>query len=391
MKYWLSFILIVSLIDASFSQNLDSLYIQKINDTITSKFLNSERVIQLQLPRSYNIKEKKKYPLILVLDGDYLFNLVSGSVDFLSYWKEIPESIVIGIKQKKTRYDDSSVLDNSAFTPISSTASFYDFISNELIPQISKEYKVNDFKILIGHERTANFANFFILKKNPKIRGVISISPKLSVNMQRYLTEYFSNSNSKIAYTISSSKMDFESIFMGVESLSKSLDSIDNKNLLFNPIMFENENFYTLPSLSIPLSIKKTFSLYTDIYKAEYDSIISQLDSSPIEYLKNKYKLIEEFYDVDKQISKNDFDAIEKYIQANDQYELYDELFKLAVQEHPGTILPSYYKGRYFEGIGEFKKAIGTYRSAYNMNDLEGLTKNDLQTLADEIEADSNY
>ena len=145
MKYWLSFILIVSLIDASFSQNLDSLYIQKINDTITSKFLNSERVIQLQLPRSYNIKEKKKYPLILVLDGDYLFNLVSGSVDFLSYWKEIPESIVIGIKQKKTRYDDSSVLDNSAFTPISSTASFYDFISNELIPQISKEYKVNDF------------------------------------------------------------------------------------------------------------------------------------------------------------------------------------------------------------------------------------------------------
>ena len=194
MKYWLSFILIVSLIDANFSQNLDSLYIQKINDTITSKFLNSERVIQLQLPRSYNIKEKKKYPLILVLDGDYLFNLVSGSVDFLSYWKEIPESIVIGIKQKKTRYDDSSVLDNSAFTPISSTASFYDFISNELIPQISKEYKVNDFKILIGHERTANFANFFILKKNPKIRGVISISPKLSVNMQRYLTEYFSNS-----------------------------------------------------------------------------------------------------------------------------------------------------------------------------------------------------
>ena len=209
--------------------------------------------------------------------------------------------------------------------------------------------------------------------------------------MKRYLTDYFSNSNAKMVYTLSSSKMDFESIFKGVESLSKSLDSINNKNFLFNPNIFENEKYYTLPSVSIPSSIKKTFSLYSDIDKVEYDSIISLLDYSPIEYLINKYKLTKEFYDVDKQISKNDFDAIEKYIQTNDQYELYNELFKLAVQEHPGTILPSYYKGRYYEGIGEYKKAIRTYRSAYNMNDLEGLTKNDLQTLANEIEADSNY
>ena len=77
-------------------------------------------------------------------------------------------------------FKDSSVFDNITHTPISSTASFYDFIVNELIPYFSKNYRVSNFKVIVGQERTANFANFFLLKNDPQIRGVISISPKVS-------------------------------------------------------------------------------------------------------------------------------------------------------------------------------------------------------------------
>ena len=121
-----------------YSQNLDSLYVSRINDTITSKYLNEKRSIEVQLPRSYDLDDDKKYPLMLVMDGDYMFNLVSGNVDYLSYWGDIPENLVVGINQRKTRFKDSSVLDNLTHTPITSTASFYDFIVNELIPYISK-------------------------------------------------------------------------------------------------------------------------------------------------------------------------------------------------------------------------------------------------------------
>ena len=44
---------------------------------------------------------KKHIPLILVLDGDYLFEPFSGCVDYLSYWDEIPEAIVVGIRHGK--------------------------------------------------------------------------------------------------------------------------------------------------------------------------------------------------------------------------------------------------------------------------------------------------
>ena len=390
-KYTLNTFLFFLTINLLSSQNLDSLYVSRVNDTILSKYLNEKRAIEIQLPRSYETEVDKNYPLMIVLDGDYMFNIVSGSVDYLSYWGDIPENLVVGINQKDTRFQDSSVFDNITHTPISSTASFYDFIVNELIPYFSKNYRVSSFKVIVGQERTANFANFFLLKNDPQIRGVISISPKISENMNRYLNENLSKSNSKIVYTLSSSKRDFESIFKNVSELTASLDSIENKNLRFESLIFDKENHYILPSVSVPKSIRSTYSMYSDIDKIEYDSIISKLETSPIDYLKNKYQLIKEFYDLDKTISMNDFMAIEEFIEENEFFDLYDELSELAKQEYPGTILPSYYKGRFIEETGDPKKAMYIYRSAYNMKEVKGLTKEYLLELAERIKEDFNY
>ena len=391
IKYILNTFLFFVSINLLSSQNLDSLYVSRINDTILSKYLNEKRAIEIQLPRSYEIQSDKNYPLMIVLDGDYMFNIVSGSVDYLSYWGDIPENLVVGINQKDTRFKDTSVFDNITHTPITSTASFYDFIVNELIPYFSKNYRISKFKVIVGQERTANFANFFILKNDPQIRGVISISPKISENMNRYLNENLSKANSKIVYTLSSSKRDFESIFKNVSELTASLDSIENKNLRFESLIFDKENHYILPSVSVPNSIRSTYSLYSDIDKIEYDSIISKLETSPIDYLRNKYQRIKEFYDEDKKISVNDFMAIEEYIEENEYFELYDELSKLAFEQYPETILPSYYKGRFFEENGNPQKAMHIYRSSYNMNEIEGLTKEYLFELAERIKEDFNY
>jgi len=390
-KHIFNILLFVFAINSLSSQTLDSLNVSRINDTITSKYLNEKRSLEIQLPRSYYVKSEKNYPLMIVLDGDYMFNIVAGSVDYLSYWGDIPENLVVGINQKNSRFDDSSVLDNITYTPISSTASFYDFIINEIIPYFSENYRISNFRIIVGQERTANFANFFLLKQNPQIRGVISISPKISKNMNRYLAGNLSKINSKIVYTLSSSKRDFESIFKNVSELKISLDSIENKNFKFESLIFDNENHYILPSVSVPKSIRSTYSMYSDIDKVEYDSIISKLDKSPIDYLKNRYKRIKDFYDEDKTISVNDFMAIEDYIEENEFFNLYNDLSELAKQEHPGTVLASYYKGRFMEETGDPEKAMYIYRSAYNMMEVEGLTKEYLLQLAESIKEDFNY
>ena len=146
------------------AQQLDTISSYRLLDTISSKYLKSDRALKIQLPRSYDIETKKKYPLIIVMDGDYLFDITSGSVDYLSYWGDIPENIVVGVNQFGSRFQDSSVLDEFNFTPISSTSNFYDFLVKEMLPYVSDKYRVSSFLIAVGHERTANFINFLVLK-----------------------------------------------------------------------------------------------------------------------------------------------------------------------------------------------------------------------------------
>ena len=391
MKFLKFIFLFIVCSNFCFGQSLDSLYVSKINDTIASKILSEKRAFEIQLPRSFDKDDKTKYPLMIIMDGDHLFNMVSGTVDYLSFWGDIPENLVVGIKQIDSRFKDSSVFDNVNNTPITSTANFYDFIVQELIPYLSKNYRASDFIIVLGQERTANFINFFLLKNDPLIRGYISISPKFSKNMKEYLIQNLSQTNANILYTVSSSKQDFETIYEDVLNFSNSLDSVKNKNLKFKSFIYDEENHYTLPTLSVPRSIRETYSLYKDIDKIEYDSIISKLESSPVDYLREKYKNIKSYYGLDKKVSMNDFMAIEEYIESKEQFNYYDELSKYANEFYSGTILPSYYKGRFYEETGDPERAMKIYRSAYNMNEVQGLTKDYLLELADRIQDDFNF
>ena len=261
IKYILNTVFFILSINLLSSQSLDSLNISRLHDTISSKYLNEERTVEIQLPRSYSALEKE-YPLVIVFDGDYMFNLVSGNTDYLSFWGNIPEHIVVGINQKNSRFNDTSVFDNVTNLPISSTASFYDFIVLELIPYLKKNYRISKFNIIIGHERTANFANFFILKKNPLIRGVISISPKISNRMNDFLINNLVKTKSKISYILLSSLNDFETIIDNVNKLKKSLSGIKNNNLMFESIILDKDNHYTIPSTALPVALKKLYSLY---------------------------------------------------------------------------------------------------------------------------------
>ena len=63
---------------------------QAIYETIRSNKLNEDRQLKILLPRGYNEEDSKRYPLIIVFDGDYLFEAVSGNVDYYSYWEDMP-------------------------------------------------------------------------------------------------------------------------------------------------------------------------------------------------------------------------------------------------------------------------------------------------------------
>ncbi|MGG5487704.1 alpha/beta hydrolase [Meridianimaribacter flavus] len=371
-----------------FSAN--TIYSQANYESIFSEKLGEDRQLKILLPRGYSDDDNKKYPLIIVMDGDYLFEAVAGNVDYYSYWEDIPEAIVVGIKQADKRFDDCMYSEQNSL-PIETGAAFFEFVGMELIPYLNKSYKTENFRVAVGHGETANFINYYLLKDVPLFQAYITISPDLAPNMNEYLAERFGKLENKIFYYLATSTNDVGSIKEGTEALNKSLTGLDNKNLLYNFDTFEGPSHYALPAHAIPKALESIFFVFQPISKKEYTESILKLDSSPVEYLQEKYTTIKDLFGIDKKILVNDFRAIEAAIKKKEQWDYFEELGKIARKEYPDTLLGHYYLAQFYEQTGEPKKAMKTYRSAYILEEIGGITKDLMLEKADEIKADFGY
>ena len=95
------------------------IFSQKTFETISSYKLGEDREISISLPESYTKNPDKRYPLLVLLDGDYLVDPFQGALTYGAYWDDIPEVIIVGISQNKNneRETDCSVDDNTTGLP----------------------------------------------------------------------------------------------------------------------------------------------------------------------------------------------------------------------------------------------------------------------------------
>lgn len=359
-------------------------------ETIYSEKLQQERTLKVLLPKGYSDNHKKAYPIVLVLDGDYLFELVSGNTDYYSYWEDIPEVIVVGINQLDFRQDDMVYSEQNSL-PVETGAQFFEFIGMEALPFIQQKYKTEAFRVAVGHGETANFINYYLLKDQPLFNAYITISPDLAPNMPNYLSERLAVIKSKIFYYMATSQNDVPHIKEETTKLHDQLKVIDNKNFLYNFDEFESPSHYALPAHALPKALESIFLVFQPISKKEYTETILKLESSPVDYLVEKYQTINDLFGIKKQIIINDFKAIAAAIEKNKTYEHYEALSKLARKEYPDTVIGHYYLARFYEQTGEPKKAMRTYRSAYTLEEIGGLTKDMMLDKADAIKADFGY
>ncbi|MBU2950616.1 esterase [Tamlana agarivorans] len=351
-----------------------------------SSKLGEDRELKIQLPRGYD-KDNKSYPLILVLDADYMFEAVAGNVDYFSYWEDMPASIVVGVNQLNKRYDDCMYSEQNSL-PIDSGANFFEFLGLELIPHIEKTYRTGRFKVVIGHSESANFINYYLLKPQPLFQSYVAISPDLAPNMLDYLPEALRKVQSKTFYYLANTDKDSESIKSMTDALNSDISGVENDLLVYNFNNFKEPSHYSVPTNAIPVALEKMFKIYQPISKKEYKEVVLKLETSPVLYLQEKYQEINDVLGIEKPVLINDFKAIAAAIEKKEAYEYYEALGKMAREAYPETLLGGYYIGRFYEETGEAKRAMRTYQSAYTLDEIAGITKDDVMDRADLIKAD---
>ena len=363
---------------------------QTIYEEFQSAKLGTSRELKIQLPRNYEENTEKLYPIFIVFDGDYLFEPVAGNVDYYSYWEDMPEAIVVGINQVDSRDEDNHYSDQTYF-PVESGAKFFEFIGMELIPYIEDKYRTANFRVAVGHGETANFINYFLFKKEPLFNAYMALSPDLAISMLDNLPTRLSELERKIFYYLATSTNDIKPLREDANVLNTRLSALENKNIFFGFNEFDGPTHYSLPAHAIPNALESMFFVFQPISKKEYTERILTLETSPVAYLNEKYEMINELFNIEKQVLVNDFKAIAAAIEKNKTYEEYEALGKLARKEYPDTLLGNYYLGRFYEETGEPKKAMRTYKSAYILEEIGGYTKDEMMERADAIKRDFGY
>lgn len=363
---------------------------QITHETLNSSKLGETREIKIQLPRNYSANKEKVYPVMVVLDGDYLFEPVAGNVDYYAYWEDIPEMIVVGINQATSRQDDA-YYDEQRFLPAEKGAAFFEFIGLELLPHIEKNYRTAPFRVIIGHDFTANFMNYYLLKEQPLFQGYINLSPDLAPEMTNRLASSLERSSNRTWYYLATGGEDIPQLKEGILELDEKLKNLNNKNINYHFDNFEGATHYTLVGMAIPQAIEQIFEVYRPISLKDYNRILLQTSVSGYDYLVEKYETIQDLFGLEKQIRINDFMAVYNAMEKTRNWEGLKDLSKLASKHYPKTMLANYFDARYEEEIGNPKRAMRSYQNAYGQEPIAFLTVDFMLDKAEAIKRDFGY
>lgn len=361
-------------------------YAQKTVETFSSQKLGGDRDIYITLPPSYEKDNNQKFPLLLVLDGEYLFEPFQGALKFGNYWDDLPEVILVGISQNKQeeRYADSEY-DEESGLPIETGANFFDFIGTELMPYLQKTYRVAPFKIIAGHDTTAGFINFFLYKDNPIFDAFISLSPELALDMENRIPERLNAIAKPIYYYQSTADGDLKKIQKQTKELDEKVKVIQKETLNYKFDEFIGASHYSLVLHSIPNALYQFFAVYQPITTNEFNDKIVKLEYGYVEYLKEKYNTLEKTLNIQMPIRLNDFRAIEAAIVKNKMYNEFDELAILADKHYGKSMLSDYYMAQMYERKEDYKRAQKKYLSAFQKEPIGELTKDMMYDKSEEM------
>lgn len=357
---------------------------QTLYEEISSPKLGEKRKLKIQLPRSYHQSDKQTFPVILVLDGDYLFEPVAGNVDYYSYWEEMPEAIVVGIMQGNSR-DSDCAYDLTNNFPVESGANFFEFIGLELMPWLDKKFRTAPFVMAVGHELTANFINYYLFKDPPLFNGYIVLSPDFAPGLENLIGPRLEALPQRIFYYAATGSDDIKSIREVTQNLNTQLSAVNKDNITYYYDDFEGASHYSVVGKAIPSALEQIFSVFRPITRKEFDEVLLKLDTPIFDYLDNKYKTIEGLFGFKTIIRENDIIAIATASERKNDLESLEKVAKLAQREYPDTVLGYYYLGKYYELSGDKRRAMRTYQAAHDLEEVGFITIDLLLDSADRL------
>lgn len=277
---------------ASVAQNLNDKITVGEKSSLRSEILDEEREVYISLPSNYS-RNIHQYPVIIVLDAEYLFEITNAIVKIKSSRNEMPESIVVGIPNNTgKRYDMAMQLtypDGSTFFGGADGVKIKDYVSffgKELIPFLEMNYRVNHHKTIIGMSPTFGPVLEAFWNAPEMFDGYIVLASELAVKTksgqtvaERILTAIQDQNRSKSAIYIGKAGDDLKrrpkEEALAYDELNRKLENTANPNVNYRIEILENENHYGMSISGIEHGLETVYPgelwsvPYRDFWNAE--------------------------------------------------------------------------------------------------------------------------
>ncbi|ABE55367.1 putative esterase [Shewanella denitrificans OS217] len=260
----------------TFSAELNTGERVKLNSTI----LLEEREFQILLPENYHSNLGATYPVIYLMDGDYILHGVSGMLDFMANKAQlIPDVILVAIADKGTdKY-------RQYMTPAGLTAPFKEeddgkaekfltFLTKEVKPYVNSNYRTANNAILVGHSMGGLFVFNALLESPDSFEHFVSISPSVWLNDHAIMAkaEAFIKKGKHKPTSLHLSLGDENR--QGVYGVLQLLDEEQPKNIHWDFSHYPNENHNSVGLVSLRQDLRKIFEGWY-VSDKELENIIS--------------------------------------------------------------------------------------------------------------------
>ena len=239
--------------------------------TIRSEILRETRTVVVALPPSFErTKEPRRYPVAVILDGEFVVSRVAPVAADLIRNGQIPEMVLVGIEnidQFRGRVRDLTPpgLSVSGSSRNEGGDRFLDFIERELLPAMDKQFRTAAPRILIGMSSGGILATWAAASRDT-FRLVISLDAPLHLDahwLPKKLIARAKSSGVPIHYASYTARFNFDA------DLWKDLQSTARPGWRLQHQHLARETHNSMPLLGAYLGLRFVFEPYSKMSAPE--------------------------------------------------------------------------------------------------------------------------
>lgn len=358
-----------------------------VRDSLGSEVLGEERSIWVYVPASA-VDTEKRYPVLILLDGNAHFYSVSGMLRQLA---EVngntisPETIVVAIPNTN-RVRDLTPSAVSYFPNSGGADKFAAFIEDELIPYIDKKYPTTTYRTLVGHSWGALFVLNTLIKHPGLFENYISLDPGIRYNNQQFLNEL------KAAFTRSS--FEGKSLFLAVanrlpegldlntvtsdsskssEHMRKMLEFVaaaeEADALNFGWKFYPDDQHLTVPLIGTYDAIRFLFPWYSFNEEVLFNGSIDMNGEEFVDFVKAHFQNISEHFGYQVLPAENLVNRLGDISLSERDYEKAYALFDMNMQHYPESARVYEAMGDYYRSQNDTEKAKSFYQQSLDKSE----------------------